>query len=145
MSAKQRTGRGTESEGEAAMRAQPGYGYGYPATYPAQQQLYERRPGLVRDVWNGAMRGDFARNLGFFGGLTQIIIGFLPLFGTLAALRDIVADLKYHDRLGCAFNTLALVPVFGGFSKTMDVIRVVHHAGHVVHVAQRRKHQQYQR
>ncbi|HEX6800619.1 MAG TPA: hypothetical protein VF116_23100 [Ktedonobacterales bacterium] len=118
--------------------------YGYAANYPVRpgQRPYERRPGPVRDVWNGAMRGDFARNLGFFGGLTQIIIGFLPLFGTLAALRDLVADLKYHDHLGCAFNTLALVPVFGGFSKTMDVIRVVHHAGHVVHVTQRRKHQQ---
>ena len=141
MSVKQRDGRGAGSEGEAAMRASSGYGY--PAAYPPQQQPYERRPGLVRDVWNGALRGDFARNLGFFGGLTQIVIGFLPLFGTLAAMRDIVADLKYHDRLGCAFNTLALVPVFGGFSKTMDVIRVLHHAGHVVHVAQRRKHQQY--
>lgn len=115
--------------------------HGYPASATVQQ-VPERRPGLVRDVWNGAMRGDFARNLGFFGGLTQIIIGFLPVFGTVAAMRDIVADLKYHDRLGCAFNTLALVPIFGGFSKTMDVIRVLHHAGHVVHVTQRRHHQQ---
>ena len=118
-------------------------GYGYPPTYSVQQRPHERRPGLVRDVWNGAMRGDFARNLGFFGGVTQVVIGFLPLFGTLAAMRDIVADLKYHDRLGCAFNTLALIPVFGGVSKTMDVIRVLHHAGHVVHVTQRRKHQEY--
>lgn len=121
----------------------PTAGYGYPADYPAQANLQvERRPGVMRDVWNGAVRGDFARTLGVAGGVTQIIIGFLPLFGTLAAMRDIVADLKYHDRLGCAFNTLALIPFFGGVSKTMDVIRIVHHAGHVVHFAQRRNHRQ---
>ncbi len=116
-------------------------GYGYPAGYvPQAQPPTERRPGLVRDIWNGAVRGDFARTMGVAGGVTQVIIGFLPLFGTLAAMRDIVADLKYHDRLGCAFNTLALIPFFGGVSKTMDVIRVVHHAGHVVHVTRRRSH-----
>lgn len=125
------------------MRGQGTAGYGYPAGYPTQAwQPAERRPGFVRDVWNGAVRGDFARTLGWAGGVTQIIIGFLPLFGTLAALRDIAADLKYHDRLGCAFNTLALIPFFGGVSKTMDVIRIVHHAGHVVHVAQRHNRRQ---
>lgn len=122
------------------MRAQAGYSY--PASYAVQERPHQRRPGLVRDVLNGALRGDFARNLGFFGGLTQIIIGFLPLFGTLAAMRDLLADLKYHDRFGCVFNALALVPVFGGFSKTVDVLRAVHHAGQVVHVTQRSRHQQ---
>lgn len=133
-------GTGGYGDEEGSMRAPAGYGY--PAGYPIQARpAVERRPGVVRDVWNGAVRGDFARTLGVAGGVTQIIISFLPLFGTLAAMRDIVADLKYHDRLGCAFNTLALVPFFGGVSKTMDVIRIVHHAGHVVHVAQRRNHQ----
>lgn len=99
-----------------------------------------RRRSLIGDVWAGAMRGDFARDLGAAGALTQIVIGFLPVFGTLAALRDMLADLRYRDRAGCLFNALALVPVFGGFSKTMDVLRAVHHAGHVVHVAQRARH-----
>jgi hypothetical protein len=99
-----------------------------------------RRRSLVGDVWAGAMRGDFARDLGVAGALTQIVIGFLPVFGTLAALRDMLADLKYNDRAGCLFNALALVPIFGGFSKTMDVLRALHHAGHAVHVTHRAWH-----
>ncbi|MFI5274820.1 MAG: hypothetical protein ACHQ4H_17455 [Ktedonobacterales bacterium] len=118
------------------MRVQSGTSYQTMTAPP----LPRRRPGLIGDVWNGAMKGDFARTLGLAGAATQIFIGFMPFFGTLAALRDIVADLKYHDRLGCVLNTVALVPVFGGVSKTMDVLRAVNHAGHVVHVTQRRRY-----
>jgi hypothetical protein len=115
----------------------------YPASAPIQEwpAVRRRRPSLLGEVWNGAVRGDFARNVGLVGGLTQIGIGFLPIIGTLAAMRDIVADLKYRDHLGCLFNGLALIPIVGGFSKTMDVLHLMAHAGHAVHISQRRKQQ----
>jgi hypothetical protein len=38
-------------------------------------------------------------------------------------------------------NVLALTPIFGGFSKTFEVIRSTAHVGHAVHSA----HQQAER
>ena len=102
------------------------------------QPVVRRRIPFLRDVFNGAIRGDFAAEIGLAGALTQAALGFVPVVGTLCALRDVLADLRYRDRMGCLLNALALVPFLGGFPKTAEVIRVIHHAGHVVHVSHRR-------
>jgi hypothetical protein len=91
-----------------------------------------RRVGFWRDVYNGAVLGDFAREKRLGGALTQIIFGFTPGVGTICAARDCIADLRYRDALGFILNLLALIPVFGGVSKTLDVILGLWHAHHVL-------------
>jgi len=96
-----------------------------------------RRVSFWRDVYNGAVLGDFAREKRLGGALTQIVLSFTPGVGTICAGRDCVADLRYRDGLGFCLNFVALIPVFGGFSKTLDVIIGLWHARHVL----RKRHQ----
>ncbi len=94
------------------------------------------------DIIAGAFLGDFARDLRIPGAVTQIILAFIPLIGTVCALRDLIADLRHHDRLGAFLNFLALAPIIGGFSKTLEVVRGLAHVSHAVQVA---RHQREQR
>ena len=95
------------------------------------------RGGLLRDVVRGAVLGDFAPALGLAGAATQVVLGYLPVVGPLAALRDAAAAWRRRDRPGCALNLLALVPVIGGVAKTIEVLRDVRRIGRAV-VVQRR-------
>ena len=97
-----------------------------------------RRVGFFHDLYNGIVLGDYAYELGLVGALAQIVMGFLPIVGTICALRDCVADWSYGDRLGFLLNVLALVPFLGGFPKTAAVLRAMFHVGHVVHANRRR-------
>ena len=81
------------------------------------------QPTLVDDIILGAIRGDFAQNLGGAGRLTQVVMGFMPGINTLCALRDLIADLRLHDVVGAALNGLAMIPLVGGFSKIAAVLR----------------------
>lgn len=108
-----------------------------------------RRRSVIGDVAAGLFLGDFASELGLPGAVTQIAISFVPLIGSLCAVRDLVADVRRRDRLGALLNVLALTPVLGGFSKTFEVIRSTAHVGHAVHVsrhqAQRRNDERERR
>jgi hypothetical protein len=83
----------------------------------------------VRDIYRGAVRGGFARDLGLAGALTQVALGYCPGLGTFCASRDLLADLRHRDRLGALLNGLALIPIFGGFSKTVAVLHHTHQIG----------------
>ncbi|HEX6123212.1 MAG TPA: hypothetical protein VFY89_08625, partial [Ktedonobacterales bacterium] len=85
----------------------------------------------------GAVRGDFARDLGLAGALTQVALGYCPGLGTCCATRDLLASLRHRDGLGALLNGLALVPLFGGFSKT---VAVLHHAHQLGRAATRSAH-----
>lgn len=100
-----------------------------------------RRRSFVGDVSAGLFLGDFARDLGLPGAVTQVALSFVPLIGSMCAVRDLTADLRHHDHFGAFLNVLALTPVFGGFSKTFEVMRSTAHVGHAVHSA----HQQAER
>lgn len=91
------------------------------------------RPGFFGDVYAGAVRGDFALQLGFWGRVSQIICGFIPGVGTVCAARDFIADRRMGDNFGAILNALALIPFLGGFPKTAAVIRGVRHVGQAVH------------
>ncbi len=93
------------------------------------------------DIMRGAFLGDFANDLGIAGAVIQIIFGFTPGVGDICAIRDSIADLLRRDWLGLGLNILALVPVAGGFPKTVEVIRTLTHLGHVGHIAHRRAHE----
>lgn len=77
---------------------------------------------VVVDVLSGAFAGDFSKQLGPAGALAQMVVGFVPVAGTLAALRDLLADLGSGDGLGVLLNLIAVIPIFGGFAKVAEVL-----------------------
>jgi len=99
------------------------------------QQRTRRRIGglgIVADVWRGAVLGDFAPRLGLMGAVTQAALGYVPIVGDACALRDGIEDWRRHDRLGVVLNVLALVPIVGGFAKTVDVLHSTHRIGRAI-------------
>lgn len=98
-------------------------------------QRPRRRRSFVGDITAGLFLGDFARDLGLPGAVTQITVSFIPLVGSTCAVRDLIADLRHRDRIGALLNVLALTPILGGFSKTFEVIRSLSHVGHAAHIA----------
>lgn len=82
-----------------------------------------RRSSLVQDVVRGAFLGDYAPELGLPGALTQVALSFVPVIGTLCALRDARADQLRRDRPGVILNLLATFPLLGGLAKTAEVLR----------------------
>jgi hypothetical protein len=85
------------------------------------------RSRIWRDVYNGAVRGDFAPEIGLAGALAQIALGFVPVVGTLCAARDLIASSQHGDRIGALLNGVALVPFFGGVSKAAEVLHHIRH------------------
>ncbi len=88
-------------------------------------------PPWPADIFRGAIKGDYARRLGIPGRLTQAVMGFIPVIGTVCAFRDFFACRSKHDRVGMVLNGLALIPFLGGFPKTAEVIRAIRHIGHI--------------
>jgi hypothetical protein len=78
------------------------------------------------DMYRGAIWGDFDLDLEVAGALTQAAVGFIPVVGTVAALRDLIACIGRRDLLGIVLNTLAAIPVFGGLAKTADALHTIH-------------------
>ena len=93
---------------------------------PAAGQPYS----LFRDIAHGALLGDAGPRLRFPGALTQIVLGYVPIVGTLCALRDFVACHRSGRTLAAGLNFLALLPVFGGLPKTVEVIGNLVTTGH---------------
>jgi len=96
-----------------------------------------RRYSFFGDIYAGAVRGDFAEDLRVPGIATQLVLGFVPVVGTMCALRDFVADRRRGDRLGMALNLLGVVPFLWGFPKTAAIIHSVHHVGRAIHQTHR--------
>ena len=147
--------RGAQTAPQWPAPARQAAAQGYTAPMPARPQLatpvtpdsptmvgrLPRRRSFVGDVSAGLFLGDFAADLGLPGAVTQVVVSFVPLIGSTCAVRDLVADLRHHDRVGAALNFLALTPILGGFSKTFEVIRSTAHVGHAMHIS----HQQSER
>lgn len=91
---------------------------------------------LALDLYRGVVWGDFDQDLGVAGAAAQSTVGFIPLAGTLAALRDLMACIGQRDPLGAFLNLLAIFPVLGGFAKIADAVHTVHRYHRA---AQRRK------
>ena len=95
------------------------------------------RRSLAFDLYRGTVWGDFDRDLGASGAVAQSIVGFVPVVGTVAAFRDLIACIGQRDGLGVILNTLAIFPVFGGFAKVADAL----HTMHRFHRASQRRNQ----
>src|SRR5262249_45699541 len=94
------------------------------------------------DIFRAVLLGDFAGHLGPAGGVTQIVISFTPGIGTLAAMRDFIADVSKPEPLGIVLNGFSMLPVLGGFSKTAEVmnrVQMVDESFVVVHGVRERK------
>lgn len=91
-----------------------------------QPVVPRKRSSWLRDVYGGAVLGDFATEVQLPGAITHAALGFVPVIGTLTALRDFVACWLDGDGLGMVLNLLAVMPVFGGVPKTVDVLHGVH-------------------
>ncbi len=113
-------------------------------TPPSTLYAPPRRVSFVGDVYAGAVRGDYAEYLGLAGRATQIVCSFIPVVGTICALRDFLADRHNGDRMGAFLNLLGLIPFLGGFPKTAAVIRGVRHVGKVAHATQQMRNQKQQ-
>ncbi len=81
-----------------------------------------RKYSVVRDLYWGTVLGDFAPAIGIPGALIQAVLGYVPVLGTITALRDATAGFWRHDAVGIVLNCLALFPVLGGLAKTADVL-----------------------
>lgn len=99
---------------------------------PAQTEVEQSAPvtSFVFDIFRGAVLGDWDHTLHVPGAVTQAIMGFIPVVGDICAVRDGIHDLVHRDALGVTLNVLALVPVFGGIPKTIEVIRSTRHIHH---------------
>lgn len=80
---------------------------------------------VVPDIARAILLGDFAEHLGPAGGVTQIVISFIPGIGTMASLRDFLADCGKPEPLGIVLNGFGMLPILGGFSKTAEVMNRV--------------------
>jgi hypothetical protein len=81
---------------------------------------------LALDLYRGVVWGDFDRDLGTGGAIAQSTVGFIPIAGTVAALRDLIACIAQRDVLGMVLNFVAVCPVLGGFAKIADALHTVH-------------------
>ncbi|MBA3827042.1 MAG: hypothetical protein H0X24_24510 [Ktedonobacterales bacterium] len=90
---------------------------------------------VLDDILQGAIRGDFAPEMGGAGRLTQLVFGFIPGISTVCALRDLIADHQQHDNLGAALNAVAMLPVVGGVSKVAAVVRAARRMGRAARAA----------
>ena len=96
------------------------------------------RPSILSDIVHGAILGDYATDLGLPGAATQVMLSFVPVVGTLCALRDAQADRLRQDTPGVVLNLLAVLPMIGGVAKTAEVIRHAQRLKRGLAVSQRR-------
>jgi hypothetical protein len=119
---------------------QPGY---HSTTAPSlvAESRTRREYSVIRDIYWGAVWGDFAPRVGIPGALTQALLGYVPVVGTITALRDAVADMRVHDGVGTILNLLAAFPVLGGLAKTADVLHGLHrvHRAYSSHQSDQRR------
>jgi hypothetical protein len=92
----------------------------------------------LRDMWLGAVHGArVVDRLGPLGIFAWILTGFVPVLGTLVALRDAQYAWKVRDGWSLFFNLLGLLPFVKGFASFAVLARVkryhrVMHSAHQV-------------
>jgi hypothetical protein len=109
----------------SSRRQQSGY-HGALAPSLAAERETRHQYSVIRDIYSGAVLGDFAPTVGIPGALTHALLGYVPIVGTITALRDAVADIRVRDGAGIILNLLAIFPVLGGLAKTADVLHGLH-------------------
>src|SRR5215510_10409343 len=70
------------------------------------QTPQQERIRLFPDIIKGAFLGDYANRLGIAGAITQAILFYIPVVGTLCAMRDYFASRRRRDNLSAFLNLL---------------------------------------
>ena len=112
---------------------------------PAVQQRRGGITGFFRDIFRGALLGDFALDLGIAGALTQVVLAYTPVVGDICAIRDMAGDVYHRDKLGFLLSAIALIPVLGGIAKTIDVIHNTRRVGSALVRSRQRRAQEHPR
>lgn len=93
-----------------------------------------------RDIWLGLFYGASAVDvLGSLGVITWIVTGFVPVLGTIVALRDARYAFRVRDWWSLVFNLIGLVPFLEGFSAFAILARFKRYQ-HVMHSAHQVAH-----
>jgi hypothetical protein len=99
---------------------------------------YHLIPDLLRGLFKGAYAVDRMHTPGL---LVWIAVGFIPVAGTLAAMRDAYYSLEVRSWGALALNLIGLLPFMKGFTNLVEVSqlhrvhRIAHTAHQVAHVA----------
>lgn len=92
----------------------------------AEAESSNSRDGLEAFL-EGAILGDFSENSSWLSVAGQVIIGFIPVVGQIADLRDIIAAIKKGDAASIAIAGIAIIPGFdflkGGSKAGKKLIR----------------------
>src|SRR5260221_7488685 len=97
---------------------------------------------LSVDLFRGIVEGAYAvDNLHTPGLIALILVGFVPVLGTLAAARDAYYSLEVREWTALLLNLVGLLPFMKGFANLLEVAQLhrlhpVAHAAHqIAHVA----------
>lgn len=74
-------------------------------------------PQWLKDIFEGGILGDFGDNTSLAGLIAQVAIGFIPIVGQIADIRDIIANIKgvLDGKEGAAvFLVLSIVAIVPG-------------------------------
>ena len=87
---------------------------------------------LLRGIFLGAYAVDELHMPGLF---VWIILGFVPVVGTVCALRDAYYSVEVHEWGGLVFNLVGLLPFMKGFANIVEVshLRRLKHLAHATH------------
>jgi hypothetical protein len=91
---------------------------------------------LLADLSRGLVQGAYAiQDLRAPGLVVWILVGFVPVLGTLAAIRDAYYSLEVRDVIAFLFNLLGLLPFMKGLANIMQVSRLhrIHRTAQAVH------------
>jgi hypothetical protein len=93
---------------------------------------------LVPDLYRGIVLGAYAiDDLHGPGLVAWIVSGFVPVLGTIAALRDGYYSFEVREWGAFLLNLLGLLPFMKGFTNVLDRVlaRRLHYVHHIAHVS----------
>jgi hypothetical protein len=97
-----------------------------------QRHTYHLGADLFRGIFAGAYAID---DLHAPGLLAWILIGFIPVVGSLAAARDAYYGLEVRQWDAFVLNLIGLLPFMKGFANLLEVTNIhrIHRAAHIAH------------
>lgn len=93
---------------------------------------YNRSDKYISDAIRQAFLGDFSDETNLLGIAGQVVVGEIPIIGTIADVRDLVASIKAGDSEGVIASTIGFLPLCGGLKYSDEVYDVVKRADDVV-------------
>ncbi|HEV2238738.1 MAG TPA: hypothetical protein VGR57_18920 [Ktedonobacterales bacterium] len=103
------------------------------ATAPAARP---RKYHLSLDLWRGVFAGAYAiEDMRAPGLLAWIAVGFVPVIGSLAAVRDAYYSFEVREWSALVLNLLGILPFMKGVTNVLEVAHLhqLHRVAHVAH------------